>query len=85
MQQSVEYQKYIRSDAWAKKKAERLEIDNFKCALCGRPASKCKNGIQCHHVSYKNLGNENVYTDIVSVCGRCHKMLHAYYNRRQSP
>lgn len=85
MKHSTEYEKYIRSETWAKKKLERLEIDNYCCAMCGKPESACKNGLQLHHISYKNLGREDVWTETVCLCGRCHKLIHKYYDRRQRP
>lgn len=84
MKQSEEYKAYIRSAQWEQKKKQRLEIDGYKCAMCGRPESKCRNGLQMHHVSYKNLGNEDVYNDLVSLCQSCHLKIHAYYNRRRT-
>ena len=81
MRHSEEYKKYIRSETWARKKAVRLEIDGHCCAMCGRPESRCKNGLICHHVNYKRLGNENPYEDLVSLCPACHLKIHAYYNR----
>lgn len=80
--QTEEYKRYIRSPEWEKKKAERLEIDNHCCAMCGRPEAKCRNGLQCHHTNYKKpLGQESVYDDLVSLCPSCHMKIHAYYNR----
>ena len=85
LKQSEEYKKYIRSPEWEQKKAERLEIDGHKCAMCGRPESKCRNGLQCHHTNYKKpLGQESVYDDLVSLCPSCHMKIHAYYNRRRT-
>lgn len=78
------YKKYMRSEKWQQKKAERLIVDENKCAMCRRPADKCRNGLQCHHVNYQNLGNENVLEDLVSLCGSCHKKLHNFYNRRRA-
>ena len=51
----------------AKKRTERLKIDNFKCAVCGRPMD-----LQVHHLNYDNVGHENVYTDLITLCKFCH-------------
>ena len=40
--------------------------------------------MQVHHITYERLGHENAYTDLVTVCGSCHKKLHNYYNRRRT-
>lgn len=78
--QSEEYRRYIRSPEWEKKKAERMRIDNYSCVMCGRNREHCRT-LQVHHITYKNLGHENIYTDLCTVCGSCHKKLHNYYDR----
>lgn len=84
MQQTDEYKRYIRSSEWKWRKKQRLEIDGYKCAMCGRPENRCRNGLTCHHTNYKRLGNENIYEDLVSLCPACHLKIHAYYNRRRT-
>jgi 5-methylcytosine-specific restriction endonuclease McrA len=66
----------MKSEAWMKKSDERRKIDNWKCCVCGKPASKCRYGLQVHHLTYDRLGHEDVLHDIVSLCGKCHKMIH---------
>ena len=83
-QHSPEYDEYMKSDEWALKKATRLVIDDYKCCMCHRPVSTCKL-VQCHHVRYKNLGNEDVYQDLATLCGTCHKKLHDFYKRVREP
>ena len=84
---SAEYSRYLKSDEWAAKRAERLLLDDNKCALCDRPNGTRKDGVtpilQIHHISYQRLGNEPM-EDLISVCARCHKLLHRYYNRCRS-
>lgn len=80
---SPEYERYIRSEAWKQKAAERMSIDDYKCVMCGRPAACCRRSLQVHHISYKNLGHENALTDLVTLCGACHRKIHNYLNRRQ--
>ena len=78
--QSEEYKRYIRSPEWEQKKQERMKIDHYSCVMCGRSREHCRT-LQVHHITYKNLGHENVYTDLCTVCGSCHKKLHNYYDR----
>lgn len=80
---SKEYLDYMKSDKWQAKKTERLIIDDYKCVMCGRPASRCRKGLQTHHITYNSLGDENAMTDLVTLCGSCHKKLHNYLKRRR--
>ena len=81
---SQTYVRYMKSDQWRKKRLERLQLDDFTCCMCGRPAASCKHGLQVHHISYKNLTNEDVYSDLVSLCPRCHILIHNFMQRRQT-
>ena len=83
MVQTEEYKRYIKSAQWEQKKQERMKIDNYSCVMCGRSQKYCKT-LQVHHVTYQRLGCENIYTDLCTVCGSCHKKLHNYYDRRRS-
>ncbi len=80
--QTEQYKKYMNSNEWAAKKQERIAIDKG-CVMCGRPLEKIKS-VQVHHITYKNLGNENVLEDICTLCGSCHKKIHNFYNRKRS-
>lgn len=79
--QTEDYKRYIRSEAWRNKCKQRLIIANNRCEMCGK---KAENTImQYHHVTYKNLFHEDINNDIVALCGRCHILLHNYYNRKR--
>ena len=78
--QSDFYKCYIRSDEWEEKKAQRMELDGYKCVMCGRPKANCRS-MQVHHVTYKNLGHEDILSDLCTLCGSCHKKIHNYLNR----
>lgn len=83
MRNSASYRRYIRSPTWQEKKRQRMEIDGYKCVMCGRHISHCRT-MQVHHITYARLGNENVLTDLCTLCGSCHKKIHNYYNRIRS-
>ena len=76
------YKNYMQSEQWQQKKAERISIDKG-CAMCLRPLDKIRS-VQVHHISYRNLGHEDVLADLVTLCGSCHKKIHNYYNRIRS-
>ena len=78
---SYEYDNYIGSPAWNSKRMQRLQIDGGRCVMCGCVVG---NGVawETHHIHYKNLGHEDVMTDICTLCVDCHKKIHNYYDRR---
>lgn len=80
-----EYEKYIRSSEWTIKKNQRKDIDNHKCVMCERSEGVIRGGLQVHHISYRHLGNEDVYTELVSLCPTCHRRLHNLYKRKINP
>ena len=77
------YDQYMKSPEWEEKKNQRLQIDCNCCVMCGRSIDHVRS-MQCHHITYERLGNENPYTDLVTVCGSCHKKLHGYLSRRKA-
>ena len=71
MPSKVDYSEYLKSPAWKTRRTERAEIDGWKCAICGSDEN-----LNVHHLTYKNIGNENVQTDLVTLCRKCHASLH---------
>ncbi len=66
-----DYSNYLKSSHWIGTREKRIDIDNHRCYLCGK-----KRHLNVHHISYKNLGHEDVNKDLVTLCRECHKMLH---------
>ena len=64
------YHCYMNSDAWKKKRNERLKLDNFKCQKCGSAMN-----LVVHHITYDRLGREPM-EDLITLCQRCHASLH---------
>lgn len=81
--QTQQYKDYIRSAKWQEKCNQRLQIAEYKCEMCGRLEKNSK-GLQIHHISYKNLGNEDVNNELICLCGRCHILIHKYYDRKRA-
>jgi 5-methylcytosine-specific restriction endonuclease McrA len=67
---------------WEVKKTERMRIDGYRCACCGRHISHYRT-MQVHYVTYDRSGHEKTSTDLCKVCESCHKKLHNYYNRKR--
>lgn len=78
---NAEYLEYLKTDVWKEKARQRLEIDKYKCQGCGCEGTQT-NPLNVHHFGYREkLGNENVYTDLVSLCRSCHILIHKVMNR----
>ena len=81
---SEEYNNYIQSQAWKDKVNQRMEIDGGVCQMCGTRGNP-KNPLECHHFGYRNLGNEDIWSELVIVCDCCHSMLTRLMKRKTSP
>ena len=78
------YMEYIQSDKWRKLSAERMRIDEHTCQCCGTHGTT-QNPLQVHHMKYDTLGNEDVYTQLVTLCKACHRGIHRVMARKTSP
>jgi len=72
---NVNYQEYLKSEAWQDKREAMLSHWNNQCALCSSP-----NNLHVHHRTYKRLGYENE-TDLIVLCDRCHERHHTVLGR----
>jgi hypothetical protein len=61
------YADYLWSDHWLQIRARWLET---RCFCCGATSE-----LKLHHIRYDNLGRE-LRHDLVTVCGRCHTLIH---------
>ena len=68
---------YYESPKWFAKRDQVFQRDDWQCVRCGSPED-----IQCHHVSRKNQFNE-LLTDLVTMCKRCHHSRHESDLRRK--
>lgn len=66
------YRAYLKSAAWKKKREERITIDNHHCAKCLVNASH----LEVHHKTYARIGDEDVESDLIALCGPCHRAVH---------
>lgn len=53
---------------WEQVRNQILERDNFKCIVCGKPAT------QVHHIHLRSKRKDLIYekNNLVSLCDRCH-------------
>ena len=67
-----EYQEYLKTPHWQDVRRRRLEIDGYRCALCGEVYD-----LNVHHRHYNSLWRESAETDTITLCRSCHENLHA--------
>lgn len=66
----VDYDSYMQSDEWSKKREERLRLDSYRCRVCGSTSD-----LDVHHLTYQRFGNEDI-NDLVTLCRNCHQEQH---------
>lgn len=76
----AQYDAYLKTDKWRRKRSARLSLDRHTCTAqvrCdGSPAT------EVHHVTYAHLGDEPLF-DLRSVCHECHEAI-TEMDRRKS-
>ena len=61
-----DYNNYLHSQAWAETR-QRFFAQVGRLCICGEQAT------QVHHKTYKNIGKENLLTELVGLCDNCHR------------
>lgn len=61
---------YLASSHWRTIRASRLKLDGYACCLCKSPKD-----LEVHHWAY-SLFDEDVTLDLMTLCRRCHEMMH---------
>jgi len=72
---------YLKSRHW-RDFVDMLRIEGYlsKCFICGSDGKVWEEQLDPHHITYKNIGNENI-SDIVCLCEFCHDKLHERVKR----
>ncbi|WP_195926728.1 HNH endonuclease [Sarcina ventriculi] len=73
---TAEYENYIHSNAWRKRRQQALYAGHNRCAMCGATTS-----LQVHHLTYKHLGHE-LDSELMVLCTSCHHKVHAQKRRK---
>jgi len=68
------YNAYLKSSEWMSRSKRRIEIDGYQCTNCGEHGKGAI--LQAHHITYKNVGDENIADDLVTLCIHCHQDHH---------
>ena len=66
------YHDYLRSEEWQRKRRRRLEMDGYRCQMCGSGMN-----LQVHHISYDNVRTDAEVEDLVTLCKACHEQVHS--------
>jgi len=64
------YYMYLNSVEWKAKRELILKRDKYECQIC-----KLKSADNVHHLTYENIGNEQLI-DLISLCRECHMKVH---------
>ena len=74
------YYEYIDGPEWAAKRQARMDLDGHECKGC-----HSKEDLQVHHATYVRFGGRELMSDLVTVCGRCHRLIHKTYRPTSGP
>lgn len=69
---SPEYIAYMQSEAWNRKRRERLKMDRYTCQDCGAQNVP----LDVHHITYERFGGNELMSDLKSLCRPCHELRH---------
>ena len=69
------YRAYITSSEWRDKHKGFLKRSHYRCSFF--PFIKCgkKARYNCHHMNYENLGDEELWVDVIVVCPFAHSFI----------
>jgi 5-methylcytosine-specific restriction endonuclease McrA len=73
----ADYNAYIQSPAWRKKRAARIRRDHYMCQTCG-----VRGYLTVHHRTYERLGRERM-DDLITLCESCHDAVTRTISSRQ--
>ena len=66
----ADYDEYLKSDAWAKRRALVLTRAGGVCEGCGE-----RSATEVHHLTYEHVSKEFLF-ELVALCEPCHDRLH---------
>lgn len=69
----VNYDTYIRSPEWRRKRNSKLHSVGWRCEICGVNNRQSK--LEVHHIIYDTIPHES-WNDLLAVCRECHQREH---------
>jgi 5-methylcytosine-specific restriction endonuclease McrA len=65
------YRSYRTSNHWNNIRIKKYNLSGIVCSECGAVSK-----LEVHHLSYDNLGNEDIENDLIVLCRKCHEKQH---------
>jgi 5-methylcytosine-specific restriction endonuclease McrA len=72
------YRAYLRSEAWARRRARVLARARERCEGCGEAKAAA-----VHHLTYAHLGAEFLW-ELVALCDPCHARVHGWKQKTET-
>jgi len=83
MNKTINYQEYLKSVRWRKRRMKVIKRDKFECVACEQVGTEIKgitiNNLNAHHETYRNLSSKNPQKEIddcITLCQMCHEGIH---------
>ena len=73
--QHKHYRAFMKSPTWKAIRGLRIFKDKGQCAHC---SSRRK--LEVHHKTYARFGGKELMQDLLTLCVKCHKAIHASKN-----
>lgn len=64
----MDYPRYLKTDAWRKRRTAALKAAGYRCQVCN-----ARKSLEVHHRTYENIGNEQP-GDLTVLCETCHEL-----------
>lgn len=71
----VNYKSYIVSSEWRDKHKDFLKRSHYRCAFFPFIKVGKKSRYNIHHMNYDNLGDEQLWVDVVCLCPFAHSFI----------
>jgi hypothetical protein len=69
----IRYHDYLKSPWWRSARLQRLWIAGWRCEY---PGCEVTTGLDVHHLTYANIGAEDVDRDLIALCRPHHYLTH---------
>jgi len=73
-------------DSWNRLRHVIFERDHYICQMCGKKLDRSSPSRVpvCHHIKPLGIGGSNSFNNLVTVCPRCHEIIHYKYLQKKN-